>query len=569
MDLTPGVGQMKKRGRRPSEHTYTIMIKGFAHETKQRWVKPVEKAYSIWKSLSAPNSVVTPNIIHHNAMLEVCGRHHDLDTLWKVVSELPESGPDAPDTRSYTLILMAIHRTMTRQLEFIPESQVRKRRAVRETHLRDAKRIWADVVRQWRAGSFQPDNHLVGTMAEILIDPLDEHSCYEALALFRQTMGIPILLKEPPRRSPLDSASEQGRWEAQHWHRSSTRQAQRVTEEHPEENAAKPEEELDPEEEEDLESLEHVFDSVTSNRDESKSPHLLKPGNAELNFILAVCRLVTQGMSAGQSYWGLLTLKDSEFKVEPDSGNFHEYLRLLRVSRSSRLAVTTIREQMVPAGAAEGKTFHIAMSCCLRDRINPNVFLNARSLLDTMRECLPLPDPRPLNGFLELADVLAQNPQWLLSLNGIGDFDLTVSNLPTQGRKLKLALLTKAFSTLEPHMEKLYNAMMEERYIKNGPPGEKSPGAPKASGRSRYGAVNGFLAMNFLNRTRTYLDRILGPEYAGMLAETDRKPLEDWSIKLRYFSRPDVVVKFTDSLLLPTPEEYQRVYGAKEENQDE
>ena len=75
--------------------------------------------------------------------------------------------------------------------------------------------------------------------------------------------------------------------------------------------------------------------------------------------------------------------------------------------------------------------------------------------------------------------------------------------------------------------------------------------------------------MNFLNRTRTYLDRILGPEYAGMLAETDRKPLEDWSIKLRYFSRPDVVVKFTDSLLLPTPEEYQRVYGAKEENQDE
>lgn len=545
------------------------MIKGFAHETKQRWVKPVEKAYSIWKSISAPNSVVTPNIIHHNAMLEVCGRHHDLDTLWKVISELPESGPDAPDTRSYTLILMAIHRAMTRQLQFIPENQARKRQEVRENHLRDAKRIWADVVRQWKVGSFQPDNHLVGTMAEILIDPLDEYSCHEALALFKQTMGIPILLKEPPRRSLQDSASEQGRWEAQHWQRSSNREPRRIAKEHVEEDAVKPEEELDPEDEEELEDLEHVFDPVTSNRDDTKSPYLLKPGNAELNFILAICRLVTQGMGAGQSYWGLLTLKDSEFQIEPDSGNFHEYLRLLRVSRSSRLAATTIREQMVPAGAAEGKTFHIAMSCCLRDRINPNVFLNAQLLLDTMRECLPLPDPRPLNGFLELADVLARNPQWLLSLNGIGDFDLSVSNLPTQGRKLKLALLTRAFSALEPHIQKLYDAMMEERYIKTGSPEVKSPGAPKAAGRSRHGAVNGFLALNFLNRTRTYLDRLLGAEYAGVLSETDRKPLEDWSIKLRYFSKPDVVVKFNDSLLLPTPEEYQQVYGAREEKKNE
>lgn len=56
----------------------------------------------------APNSAVTPNIIHTNAIINVCSRGKDMDALWSVAGRLPERGPGAPDKWTFTTILNAL-----------------------------------------------------------------------------------------------------------------------------------------------------------------------------------------------------------------------------------------------------------------------------------------------------------------------------------------------------------------------------------------------------------------------------------------------------------------------------
>ncbi|KAL1968597.1 hypothetical protein VTN77DRAFT_1807 [Rasamsonia byssochlamydoides] len=580
---------MKKRGRRPNALTYTIMLDGFASEKfNQIGVKPVKLAYSIFKSIFNEKSGVKPNIFHFNTMLKVCATHHDMDTLWKVIADLPEEGPDAPDAKTYTIILSAIDATTQRDVDRIPASRVDQMIARRAVGVRDGKRIWKDIVHQWRTGRMAIDNRLVSTMAQLLVNGLDEHGCYDALALFNQTMGIPILAKKPPD-APAVSLSEESMYEATTrtlmFRAAKAREKQDAldqdavpldtemvrgdqTELEEEEMAqvdeAKPEEE---EEDETEETFEGLFDPVTNTTPDEKShsdnrgstPTLLRPGNPELSLILEACRLLTQGAGAGKDYWELLTLKDDGYKIRPDSHSFHQYLRLLRVARSSRVSLGMIRNQMVPGDAVEGKTFHIAISCCRRDRSNPNVFNNANELLALMDTQLPLPDPRALIGYIELVDVLLENPQWLMMLNGLDIGEEKRSSLALKGRKLKLALQIAAISKLQPHVSKLHDAMEHGPII-------KSAHRVRLIGNKNIGSVTGFLALKALVRTRAMMDSVLGPQYESLLSKSDREWIEPEAKKLRKFSHPEMVVKFENTAVSPTREQRIQFLESREKS---
>jgi len=63
---------------------------------------------AVYNSMFAPNSAVTPNIIHTNAIINVCARGKDMDALWSVAGRLPERGPGAPDKWTFTTILNAL-----------------------------------------------------------------------------------------------------------------------------------------------------------------------------------------------------------------------------------------------------------------------------------------------------------------------------------------------------------------------------------------------------------------------------------------------------------------------------
>src|SRR5438034_2108631 len=97
---------MKKRGHKPDAHTYTIMLRGFVANIRKP--QAVQNALNVYNSMFAPNSAVAPNIIHTNAVINVCARGKDMDALWSVAGRLPENGPGAPDKWTFTTILNAL-----------------------------------------------------------------------------------------------------------------------------------------------------------------------------------------------------------------------------------------------------------------------------------------------------------------------------------------------------------------------------------------------------------------------------------------------------------------------------
>lgn len=537
---------MKKRGREPNERTYAIMLRGFRLTSRQSGVKPVEAAYGIYKRLLSRDTEAIPNSYHHHAMIEVCGNHHDMDTLWNVIGDLPEAGDSKPNSQTFSLILIALRNCYDHEIESIPETQMELREEKRQNFLLDAKRIWADIINEWRTGELFLDNSLVSSMAAVLSDPLDELNSYNVLALFNQTMGVPILVPKPQASM---KSSEQGKWEAgvrgskdrpnyTPW-RHLDSDVDTFGERHMEDK------DTEDGKEELADNLENVFDPL----DETKGPDpipLLVPDNMTLNHILTVCRILTKGTAAGRGYWNLFTLDNEGYKIEPDEGNFHEYLRLLRISRSSHTAVDVINRQMVHTGLLEGKTFHIGMSCCLRDRTNPNVLLSAQALLNIMKDNLPLPDPRPLMSFVKLADALTENPQWLLGLRGLEEVDQNTTNLTMMGRNMRWALHKTVIASLEPHINKLYESM--EQQLNSTRPVSTAPPPPDA--------VSGFIAVKLMVMVRELLDKLLGQQYKTVITKSDREWISPLAIKLRKFSKPEVATKLNSAHLRPLTHHY-------------
>lgn len=543
---------MKKRQRQPTDRTYTIMLKGLSMQIKRPGWNPIPTAQKIYKQLLDPRSPVAPSHYHHHAMLEVCGNYHNMDALWNVVGELPEQGPSRPNAQTYTVILMALQNNFEHAIESLPADDLKLRSEKRETLLLDVKRIWADVMSQWKDGELELDNELVSTMAQILLDPLDEPSSYNVLALFNQTLGVPIFARKPESRRPGLFDSEKGSSESvapakdgEELDVEEDIEAEVEAEAEALSEQESSERNLDPADEKVyVEDLEDVFDPVERKKGVSEDFEQVIANNMILNSILKTCRVMTQGTSAGRQYWKYFTIDvdaNSPHKIDPDLANFHEYLRLLRVARSSQGAVDMIRDQMVPALDVRGITFHLAMSCCLRDRQNPNVFLNAQEMLSLMHKNLPLSDPRPLQGFLNLVDALISNPQWLLGLRGLASADQATTNLTTMGRNLRWSLQKAAITSLEPHVNRLYEAMEHPKSV------HSSGYVPE----SRPGMVNGFYALNFMVQTRQMLDKLLSTHYKNTLSEADRTWLRGLATKLRKFSKPDVALQFENSQLTP------------------
>ena len=100
--------EMKKRGHRPDAHTYTIMLRGYADMARRRPEAAVTDAVGVFNSMFAKNSVVTPNSIHTNAVINVCARAGDMDNMWQILARIPEKGAGCPDSTTYTTVLNAM-----------------------------------------------------------------------------------------------------------------------------------------------------------------------------------------------------------------------------------------------------------------------------------------------------------------------------------------------------------------------------------------------------------------------------------------------------------------------------
>ena len=533
---------MKKRGRMPSSVTYTLMLKGLADAPKSPG--NIKMAESIYRSIQ--HSDVDLSIIHTNAMLSVCDRHHDMDSLWRIAGELPEEGPQAPDMRTYTIILGALQYSARNDLEKINPADTDKIVERKDQMVMEGKRIWTDVLYRWTKDQLQIDNHVVNAMASLLLEGARERDYYDVLALYNQTMGIPIYAKKPAESKKASRFTmfrlaflRRSAAESEH-----TEDVPFVDENNrPLREESEKEDPLEGAEEEEIEDFDLVFDPVVP---KNEGLTYLQPRSKELTFIEDVCHRLPQGFAAGYSYWDHLTL-ESETRFEPDAVALAQYLRLLRAGRASKRAVQVMQNQALPSGLANEKLFHLAMACCRRDRNNASVLLHANELLQVMHKALVLPDPRVVESYLELIQSLAQAPHVLLNLRGLPKEDRRkIGDLAALGKKLFADLHVAAINALRVPVSQLHDA------LQSGKPDRRSRWSTLKNGS---GNVPASLAVKVMARVRTVIDEILKAEYSSVVPKEDRKALQADSNLLKTYSDKETIRKFSELSVYPTVEQ--------------
>lgn len=349
--LTPSRVQMKKRGHKPDSHTFTIMLRGYRNNVKKPNI--VQRAVSVYDSIFAANSAVTPTTIHTNAILSVCARAHDTDSLWNIAGRLPERGPGAPDHVTFTTILQGLNsEAQKRAMEMgAREGPTFDPQPIFDGLIEDARKVWIDVTARWRKGELFIDEELVCAMGRLLMLSDKATTQRDVLNLVHQTMNLPKMpgLPDVDSQDPaLDMA------EADTLRPSTVDVPARLT--------------------------------PTQLKEASSSVHTV-PGNNTLSMLVETATALRE-LRLGKYYWDLLTSETGPYQIVPDHQNITAYLRLLRVSRASSTVLDVLRQpraEEVDFKLKTRGTFVIAMSTCLRDKRNPNVFETASRIMDMMQ----------------------------------------------------------------------------------------------------------------------------------------------------------------------------------------
>ena len=411
---------MKKRAQLPDAYTFTILFRGLSWYPRSS--QSTSRALSIYQSMFAENSPVRPSIIHTNAVLKVCALAHDIDALLGIAAELPVRGTGAPNNLTFTIILNAIRSQASAELgsqkaTFGEEDS--ERHGETALAVQQGRRLWLEVRQRWMSGDLILDEEFVCAMGRLLLLGNKAQDRDDVLSLLEQTMGIPrqIARLADPAPGRAEEAPE------------------------PDDDSEHP---LDPPANVELETL------LSSRKEKDKAPAFpsdpfaplssangptqsaVRPSRNTLSLVLDAC-IRLKYVRAAQNYWGLLTSPDGPHKIVPDSENYHMYLRLLRLQRSSKLAVELVDEMRSgkltgTADAVHTKTFRIALSCCVRDINNRNSIVHAGKLVRMMTDTLPHPDAKALSMYLDVA--LGQKPRdWRVIMGVIRGSELGVRNL--------------------------------------------------------------------------------------------------------------------------------------------
>lgn len=365
---------MKKRGHKPSAQTITIMLRGYMENT--RTPNAVRQALTVYNSIFAPNSTVKPSIIHTNAILSVCAKGRDMDSLWSIAGRLPERGPDTADHRTYTTILTAItadarERALklgSKEQRQPPEERSLNTDTIFEQAIEDGHRLWTEVITRWRKGDMEIDAKLTCAMGRLLMLSSKRKHHHEIFALVEQTMNLGVVVqnrevaqKEVVAQTNVDSEPKNS----------------------PQETAPSLKEDLS------------IVSKVSSTRELpskalSTAPNsaFALPDNNTLSMLIDTA-LSLKAVEHGKQFWRIITSPTGPYMLAPDSGSITTYLRLLRVSRASQESLSVLKSiphTLWKIHMAFKGVFVIAMSTCVRDKNNPNVFDTACQIIDLMQE---------------------------------------------------------------------------------------------------------------------------------------------------------------------------------------
>ncbi len=350
---------MKKRAQIPTAQTYTLVFKGCANSIHPKLA--VSEAMRIYYSMMNSASI-KPNTIHMNAVLQVCARAGDLESMFNIV-KTADSKLRSPDNWTYTMILNALgfKAKAARRLQVEDAGAEPPGKQEAQVTIARAKAIWEEVMTRWRQGLIVVDETLVCAMGRVLslggYQDLDD-----ILLLVEQTMNI----SRPDSPEPAALSGPRG-------------------------VALKPDASQSPAAGAPKAATAPESRAVVA----SKSPSAIyvAPGANTLSLVL-VALLKLRKSNLGLKYWDVF----QALGVEPDSENWFSLLRVLRASHASAKMAEML--QKMPPEFMQPKTFQIAMAACAKDTLNEHVFANAGKIMDLMSRHLRVPDPSAMRLYL-------------------------------------------------------------------------------------------------------------------------------------------------------------------------
>ena len=432
---------MKKRAQRPDSHTFTILLRGLADYT--HFSQTLSTALQLYHSISAENSKVQANIIHTNALLKICSRAGDLDSMWDIASKLPERGSYAANAWTFTTFLQ----TMREQA--ISKSQVSDLDTGalhREEMIVQGRKLWAVIVIRWRQGDFMLDEELVCAMGRLLLIGSRPRDWDDVLSLIQQSMAIPRQVPALGTQARKDGGQVRIRTKTLP---QGLRDANLAGEGDEEDASSRG---MEFEDTFGLANGQKAPSSSSLARAHSRVSSLLaRPSNNTLSLLLEAT-LKTLAVDAGLSYWRLLTNPDEQFVITPDSENVHMLLRLLRQNRASTAATNILHHDMRELQLPYlHKTFRIAMSACVRDATNENVMDNAEKILDIMVE--KNPEHAHLSVLTQYIDVANKYAEHAAKYQKVSDKSSNVSSAggSNGSPRFDVAVIVRAIKRLRPY----------------------------------------------------------------------------------------------------------------------
>ncbi|KAI5460011.1 hypothetical protein BGZ63DRAFT_359273 [Mariannaea sp. PMI_226] len=200
--------EMKKRAQMPNMQTYTIMFRGLAKSQHPKLaVAEAIKHYQILLK----DSRLEPNSTHLNAVINVCGKAGDLDSMFTIVDTINES-TRAADAYTYTTIINALRYNVLNEIKDLPEEQ--KSENINKAIGR-AKALWREAISKWRQGRLIIDEEMVCAFGRLLIMAPDRLQKREIFDLIEQTMNIPNLTRAGDASTSTDSQKKlavKGSW---------------------------------------------------------------------------------------------------------------------------------------------------------------------------------------------------------------------------------------------------------------------------------------------------------------------------------------------------------------------
>ncbi|KAM7185372.1 hypothetical protein V8F33_012424 [Rhypophila sp. PSN 637] len=366
--------EMKKRGQKPDATTYTVIFRGCASSHHPKLA--VSEALRIYNKMISVGDI-KPNMIHFNAVLDVCSRAGDIESLFTVVNTANE-GLRNPNNWSYTIIFNALRHQAWDTKDMTPED-IRNNKQLAITR---ARTIWEEVMERWRDGKVMVDEQLVCAMGRVLAtgDKLENDSILE---LLEQTMEIPNFNKTINQATFPKPAEDE----------SATQEITTTATSSEGESGDSPQ----PKQSE-VSKPKPKTKAAVAKRSSSTNTTYPKPSNNTLSLLLTSIAN-TRKTSLAPRYWDYMT---KTLNIVPDKDNYLRYVQVLAKAHNSTKAAEVI--PTIPSDCLSPMIYRVAFTCCAFDsQNNPQAFEHAKTIFRDMVKRTRVPDPLSMRIFLNTA----------------------------------------------------------------------------------------------------------------------------------------------------------------------